>query len=159
VSAPHGRGWLHYASSVLLHALVFAIVGPLIGALVFGAAAMAILANDPSSGLLGLLIVVFTAWFTVPLAYVLGLTAAAATGAIMAVATSFLSAGWLYAFAVAMGALMALRFGPAGQIDYPVPYEAALATAGALASAFCTLLTSGFRLRPMMQRDEVRGGV
>lgn len=130
-TAPHGRSWFHYAIGIGLHALLFALIGPAIGAIVAGIA-------------LGWIV---TTPFLIVFAYMTNTGTAAIAGACFAVATSVVVKPWkLYAVAEAIGAVSAATFGSLG----PNPDELGtifLASFGAIAAAVCARLARGFRLR------------
>jgi hypothetical protein len=130
-TAPHGRSWFHYAVGIGLHALLFALIGPAVGAMAAGFA-LGWIVTTP-------ILIVF--------AYMTNTGTAAIAGACFAVATSVVAKPWkLYAVAGAIGAVSAAIFGSLG----PNPDELGtifLASFGAIAAAVCARLARRLRLR------------
>jgi hypothetical protein len=113
MNAPHGRGWVHYVTGVLLNVVLFGAIGPLIGALVFFVLMFA-WAASPSTPLYGAVagpaLLVAMLPFVIVFAYAKGGLAAATTGALTAVASSWLSGSTLYGIAAAAGGALSVFF-------------------------------------------------
>lgn len=148
LSAPHGRGWTHYAIGVLLNAAVFLVVGPTIGALILYVIMVGM--SAPRADTLSAVFVgsLLLAPLTITVGYTLVWKAALLTGAAVAVASSLTREVLLYPLAAAIGALMILLFAPDRWGDEAMAYVY-LSIAGALAAFCCTYLTRGLRLRSM----------
>lgn len=133
----------HPLRSSLLTILVFALLGPPVGAIVFVVAAVAL--GMPLSDAAGLgWVAVFAAFYAAPLSYVFGIIPALASGiaiALRARATGRVSWGFIIATGLIVGTGMALISGA------PVAASGMLAKPGAisiiLASLIATVVCAG----------------
>lgn len=129
--APHGRGWLHYLLGVALHAGVFAALGPAIGAFAIGGVFAALVP------------------WTLGIAYLSNVDAAALAGACVAVVSSFVTApGRYYGMSAAIGGTTAVLLGSVGAQPQEPTGFLLLAVAGAVASAGCARVAKPLRLHP-----------
>lgn len=130
--APHGRSWTHYVVGIVLHAMLFALTGPAIGAVAAG---------------------IVTGWiilapFIIAFAYMSNTGAAAVGGACFAIATSFVVKPWkLYAIAGITGGVSAATLGSLGPRSGELVAILLLAFFGAIASIVCARLVRSLRLR------------
>lgn len=133
------------AVGVLLHLVIFGLIGPAIG----GIAVLSFLTAMNSPDAAGLSLVPLALAFGLPVAYVIGMPAALMAGLIVAAATLFVRQPvWLYLLAALTGALCAVVMPRIHGGNLVVP--AVLPVAGALAAMICTLVARPFRLASPM---------
>jgi hypothetical protein len=132
-------------------AAIFFAVGPAVGALTFLMTSMFFSPLGTQAGIYGL---GFGLIFGIPVGYFFGGPAAALTGAIVSIASNWITRlRWLYPFAAAVGgacavgsvfALEMLRTPPPGSVKQPLWYGAVmLAVAGSVAAVVCTWFVKG----------------
>jgi hypothetical protein len=148
--APHGRSWEHYVIGVLINIAIFVAIGPAIGALV--ALALIYASAAGTSGMRGAWSGAVTFVLFLPLAlvggYLKGWLAAAATGLVVAMASSWVNSRALYAVAVVAGGVLSLVFlwiedRTIGESRANVILAFLV---GAVAGGVCTRLAKAFRL-------------
>lgn len=163
MSAPHGRSWSHFCVGVLLNAIGFALIGPLIACAVailvltvaFSLGPLAQAGSnavvEPAKLLHALLLFLPVGLFG---SYMHGAVAAAVTGGVVALASVCLSGKRLYVLAGAIGAIASVWKNFASSITGPNPFvlqegwpvAVAIAALGAFASIITTRILRGMRL-------------
>lgn len=164
MSAPHGRGWLHYSVGLALNAIAFAGLGPLIAYPIAGFLGwLALLSHVPWQGDFGflrafggLLAIPGMAPFGLIVSYSLGTVPAALTGLMVGLASSWvLDEKRLLVVAAVVGACLApstytdagfLR-DDGGPMSLPLGVVLLFALTGCKTALLITKLTTGLRLR------------
>jgi hypothetical protein len=152
---PRRHHLFFYMGGTFLNAVVFAVVGPLVGGPIFTAVGLAITphSNSFQDGsisrfLMGLIGYFYLFFFTVPVSYYFAASAAFATGTIVAVFSVWLTySRYLYlAAAIAGGIVSVLQVFRSAKTGEDTGAFYAAAIAGAVAAMVCTRVAKSFRL-------------
>ena len=162
MKAPHGRGWVHYGIGLLLNAIAFAGLGPMIGYIAFAVVFPPILSFVPTNSvrapdqgaaldLIGALktsgFLLTMAPFGIVKAYFLGAAPAASTGLFVGLSSSWLGERSLRNGGILVGAASS-AICVLGELPH-VAFVASASIAGGVAAAAMIRMTRGLRLRPM----------
>lgn len=154
MAPPDGRSWGHFVIDVILHAVVFVSIGPLVGTLVVGLATVADAVG--SGGTHGTLWGLITAFglllLTVPVGYYLGWKAAFLAG----LAVGFMSGivqrpALIYVLAIIVGTTVALLLVPTDDKYSHTSVVISVVLAGAISTAVCVRLTNWIRVQGLKE--------
>jgi hypothetical protein len=142
-------GWKRVTLRLLFTALLFGLVGPLIGVFVFWGVGMPLLVDDPGAAVWGPVFVIGFFWITIPVTYMIGGGPAIVTGLVVCGLSALrLPSSGLYAAAALTGATTSASMFWTGGLEQDPTLMAATGIAGLVSALACTRFTRRWRLAP-----------